>query len=211
MLATATALFDIARIEAGIGADQFGPVDLGRVAADVAELYEAAAEEQGVRLVATAEPGLVVRGHDQLLALALSNLVDNALRHAPQGGAIDRRRAARRRHARRSSSPTAAPASPRPTASARSAASSVSTPAAAAPAPASASPSSPPSPACTAPPSYSATTPPASSSPCASPIPRPFLRRVVHAHDSRNPVLANDFTRSRFPPETAAAAARSSA
>ena len=89
VLATATALFDIARIEAGIGADQFGPVDLGRVAAGVAELYDAAAEEQGVRLVATAAPGLVVRGHDQLLALALSNLVDNALRHAPQGGAIE--------------------------------------------------------------------------------------------------------------------------
>ena len=84
-------------------------------------------------------------------------------REAPSG-----RRAARRRRARRSSSPTAAPASPRPTASARSAASSVSTPAAAAPAPASASPSSPPSPACTAPPSSSATTPPAWSSPCAS-------------------------------------------
>ena len=55
VLATATALFDIARIEAGIGADQFGPVDLGRVAAGVAELYDAAAEEQGVRLVATAD------------------------------------------------------------------------------------------------------------------------------------------------------------
>jgi signal transduction histidine kinase len=89
VLATATALFDIARIEAGIGADQFGPVDLGRVAAGVAELYDAAAEEQGVRLVASAEAGLVVRGHDQLLALALSNLVDNALRHAPQGSAIE--------------------------------------------------------------------------------------------------------------------------
>jgi signal transduction histidine kinase len=89
VLATATALFDIARIEAGIGADQFAPVDLGRVAAGVAELYEAAAEEQGVRLVASAEPGLVVRGHDQLLALALSNLVDNALRHAPEGSAVD--------------------------------------------------------------------------------------------------------------------------
>jgi len=87
VLATATALLDIARIEAGIGADQFAAVDLGRVAADVAELYEAAAEERGLTLAATAEPGLVVRGHDQLLALALSNLVDNALRHAPEGSA----------------------------------------------------------------------------------------------------------------------------
>ena len=83
MLSTATALLDISRIEAGIGADQFTDVDLGRLAADVAELYEAAAEERGVRIVARADPGLVVRGHDQLLAQALSNLVDNALKHAP--------------------------------------------------------------------------------------------------------------------------------
>ena len=68
-------------------------------------------------LAATAEPGLVVDGHVQLLALALSNLVDNALRHAPAGRRTSPSPPARRRRARRSSSPTAAPASPRPTAS----------------------------------------------------------------------------------------------
>ena len=30
----------------------------------------------------------MVRGHDQLLALAVSNLVDNALKHAPAGSTI---------------------------------------------------------------------------------------------------------------------------
>jgi signal transduction histidine kinase len=89
VLATATALFDITRIEAGIGAEQFTPVDLGRLAADVAELYEAAAEERGLRIACTAEAGLVVEGNVQLLALALSNLVDNALQHAPPGSAIE--------------------------------------------------------------------------------------------------------------------------
>jgi len=88
LLATATALFDITRIDAGIGAEQFAPVDLGRVAADVADLYEAAAEERGLTLRAVAEPGLVIDGHVQLLALALSNLVDNALQHAPPGSEI---------------------------------------------------------------------------------------------------------------------------
>lgn len=95
VLATATALLDISRIDAGIGAEQFTEVDLGRLAADVAELYEAAAEEKGVTLACAAAPGLpglpglVVAGHDQLLALALSNLVENALKHAPAGSAID--------------------------------------------------------------------------------------------------------------------------
>ena len=88
VLATATALLDISRIEAGIGAEQFTDVELGRLAADVAELYEAAAEERGVQLVCDAERGLTVRGHDQLLALAVSNLVENALKHAPAGSVI---------------------------------------------------------------------------------------------------------------------------
>ena len=53
-----------------------------------------------------------MRGHDQLLALALSNLVENALKHAP-AGSDDHRRRRRSTAARpRSSSPTAAPASP---------------------------------------------------------------------------------------------------
>jgi signal transduction histidine kinase len=88
VLGTATALLDISRIDAGIGAEQFTDVDLGRLAADVADLYEAAAEERCLTIVCTAQPGLVVRGHDQLLALALSNLVDNALKHAPAGSEI---------------------------------------------------------------------------------------------------------------------------
>lgn len=87
VLATSSALLEISRIEAGIGAEQFGPVDLAAVARDIAELYEAAAEEAGVRLSCTAEPA-TVRGHAQLLAQAAANLVDNALKHAAAGGAI---------------------------------------------------------------------------------------------------------------------------
>ncbi len=89
VLGTATALLDISRIEAGIGAEQFTDVALDRLGGDVAELYEAAAEERGLRLSSVVTPGLVVRGHDQLLALALSNLVENALNHAPAGSVID--------------------------------------------------------------------------------------------------------------------------
>ena len=88
VLGTASALLDISRIDAGIGAEQFTDVDLGRLAADVAELYEAAAEERGLTLKCETAQGLTVSGHDQLLALALSNLVDNALKHAPAGTEI---------------------------------------------------------------------------------------------------------------------------
>jgi len=88
VLGTATALLDISRIEAGIGAEQFTDVALDRLGSDVAELFEAAAEERGLALSVALTPGLVVRGHDQLLALALSNLVENALNHAPRGSTI---------------------------------------------------------------------------------------------------------------------------
>ncbi len=88
VLATATALLDLSRIDAGLGADQFADVPLGQLAADVAELYEAAAEEEGITVTCATDAGLTVRGHDQLLALALSNLVDNALKHAPAGSEI---------------------------------------------------------------------------------------------------------------------------
>lgn len=88
VLAMATTLLDLSRIEAGIGAEQFETVDLARIGRDVAELYAAAAEDRGLALEAETEGPLCVRGHPQLLAQALANLVDNALRHAPAGTPI---------------------------------------------------------------------------------------------------------------------------
>ena len=88
VLATATALLDISRIDAGIGAEQF---TAGRPRPPRRRRGRALrGGRRGARLTLACEaaPGLVVRGHDQLLALALSNLVDNALKHAPAGSAI---------------------------------------------------------------------------------------------------------------------------
>jgi signal transduction histidine kinase len=88
VLGMATALLDISRIEAGLAAEQFEPVDLARIVADVADLYAAVAEERGVVLAAEASLSEMVDGHPQLLAQAVSNLVDNALRHAPGGSMV---------------------------------------------------------------------------------------------------------------------------
>ena len=77
-----TALLDIARVEAGMGRDQFEVVHLGRLAADVIELYTPAAEERGVDLALAADDASVT-GHPQLLANAITNLVENAIRHSP--------------------------------------------------------------------------------------------------------------------------------
>ena len=82
VLRSFTALMEIARAEAGVGRDQFEPVDLERLASDVVDLYTPAAEEKGVVLQHGGD-STSVNGHPQLLANAISNLVENAIRHAP--------------------------------------------------------------------------------------------------------------------------------
>lgn len=92
-LAMFSGLIDIARAEAGVGREQFETVDLSDLVFELAELYEPAAEEAGVTLSAEAGKGLSLQklqaqGHRQLLAQALSNLIENALKFAPKGSRI---------------------------------------------------------------------------------------------------------------------------
>ncbi|WP_170332967.1 sensor histidine kinase [Ruegeria arenilitoris] len=80
-------LTDISRAEAGLGREQFEQVDLQQLVGDVVELYEPVAADQGIELevTGTAKP---IQGHRPLLSQALSNLLENAMRYAPQGTAI---------------------------------------------------------------------------------------------------------------------------
>lgn len=88
LLKTFNALLSIAQAEAGVPRSRFEPVDLDHVLADVADLYSALAEEQGITLVAKPSPPTVVKGERHLLFQAISNLVDNALKFAPPGGHV---------------------------------------------------------------------------------------------------------------------------
>jgi signal transduction histidine kinase len=74
------ALLTIARAESGSG-PKMETLDISRVAEDVAELYEAAAEERGLVFAAAIEPGLLVRGNRELIAQSLANLLDNGLKY----------------------------------------------------------------------------------------------------------------------------------
>jgi signal transduction histidine kinase len=75
------ALLMIARAEAGYSSDDRGDFDAAQVVRDIVDMYEPVAEEQGARLEATAETGLIVTGSRELLGQALVNLVDNALKY----------------------------------------------------------------------------------------------------------------------------------
>lgn len=80
-------LTEISRAEAGLGRDEFEQVDLNALVRDVAEFYEPVAQDQGVSLTLTGTAG-PIPGHKALLAQALSNLLENALRYAPEGSEL---------------------------------------------------------------------------------------------------------------------------
>ena len=82
------ALLRISEIEAGARRSAFVLMDAYPLLADLAELYGAVAEENGVRLVLTAEQHLPARGDRELIQQAVANLLDNAIKFSPPGGTI---------------------------------------------------------------------------------------------------------------------------
>jgi signal transduction histidine kinase len=88
LLATFTALLSIAEAESGVRRADFRLVDLAALARLSADLYEPVAEEKGLRFALDIPQALMVRGNEQLLAQALANLLDNAIKYTPTGGRV---------------------------------------------------------------------------------------------------------------------------
>jgi signal transduction histidine kinase len=87
LLATFSALLRIARAEAGLQRN-FVPLDLAVIGEDVAEMYEPIAEEKGLSFTTRFTPGLWGKGDANLIAQALANVIDNAIKYCPEGGAV---------------------------------------------------------------------------------------------------------------------------
>src|SRR5262249_39061740 len=88
VLRTFASLLRITQIERADRANTFRTIDLAAVAREVVELFDPAAEENFVRLrIAISEP-LNVEGDRDLLFDAISNLVDNAIKHSGSGGEV---------------------------------------------------------------------------------------------------------------------------
>ena len=84
-----TAAIEISRSEAQTGRNQFSWFDSGELAAELTEMYEPVAEEAGAALrYDRATHPVPLFGHRQLLAQAISNLVENAIRYGASGGEI---------------------------------------------------------------------------------------------------------------------------
>jgi signal transduction histidine kinase len=88
LIATFNALLLIAETDAGTTRAAMTELDLSSVAADVAELYEPLAEERQVTLRLIPAVGVAVEGNRSLVAQALANLVDNAIKYTPEGGKV---------------------------------------------------------------------------------------------------------------------------
>ncbi|MGI9367356.1 MAG: sensor histidine kinase [Ruegeria sp.] len=76
-------LTEISRAEAGLGREQFEPVDMQQLVHDVVELYEPVAADQMLTLETTGSAA-PIQGHRPLLSQALSNLLENAMRYGPK-------------------------------------------------------------------------------------------------------------------------------
>ena len=88
MLKTFGAVLAIARLQAaGTAPDPvlFDPADL---AADICELYEPLCEDDGLDFKAELARGMSIRANREFMAQALANLMDNAIKYTPKGGAI---------------------------------------------------------------------------------------------------------------------------
>lgn len=82
------ALLRIAQVESGARRAGFAPFDLSAVAEAVAEVHLPAAEARGQVLEARIAPGIVAQGDRDLVTQAVSNVVDNAVKHGRPGGRI---------------------------------------------------------------------------------------------------------------------------
>lgn len=85
-----TTILEIGRSEALTGRNQFAWFDVGELAAELTEMYDPLADEGGASLrYERPDRPVPLFGHRQLLAQALSNLIENAIRYGSGGGEID--------------------------------------------------------------------------------------------------------------------------
>jgi len=91
VIAVFNALLRLAEIDSGVRRSGFRRVELADLATEVAELYGPLTEEKDAVFAVDAQRGMAVNGDPHLLAQAVGNLVDNAVKYAPRYGRVSLR------------------------------------------------------------------------------------------------------------------------
>lgn len=83
-----SALLRIAQIESGTRRGNFADIDLSALMTDLVMTYAAVAEDGGRYLTYSVAPDICVHGDRELLTQLFVNLIENALRHTPDGAQV---------------------------------------------------------------------------------------------------------------------------
>jgi signal transduction histidine kinase len=83
-----SSLTRISQIETASRTAAFRVVNLLEIATEVAELFDAAAEDKGGRVEVAGDKAVFITGDRDLLFDAFANLVDNAVKHGRDGGLV---------------------------------------------------------------------------------------------------------------------------
>jgi signal transduction histidine kinase len=87
VLTTFNAILRLSRLQAG-ATGSFRRLQLSNLTDELAEMYEPVCEESGLSFQYQREEGLQAVGDSDLVAQALANLLDNAVKYTPRGGAV---------------------------------------------------------------------------------------------------------------------------
>lgn len=88
VLRTFSAVLAISRLQSAGEAPNAVLFDPAGLVSDMTELYGPLCEDKGLEIASDIAAGLTVRGNPAFLAQALANLVDNAVKYTPRGGAV---------------------------------------------------------------------------------------------------------------------------
>lgn len=88
LIGTFNALLLIAEAEAGVAREAMISVDLPGLVEGVAELYAPLAEEKNIAFELAPCGAVSITGNKSLISQALANMIDNAIKYTPPGGAV---------------------------------------------------------------------------------------------------------------------------
>ena len=88
LLSTFDSVLRIARLEAGERRELLTPLDPKPLLDDLAELYEPACEDAGLKFSSDIASKTLISADRGLLSQAVSNLLENAIKYTPTGGSV---------------------------------------------------------------------------------------------------------------------------